>query len=537
MFLLALFEKIKLFFLSLFSQETEEFKTQKALRAIMAELKTAQHPLFRADNTVLPGLPIIIYELYAALLPIKKLFTTTIGSNDIRISGFFLDAMIEKSFSESEKDLRESFKLEKRKSVFTDYLGEEFERLLKEQTKTFNDFISIFNNPKFIDADKIINKCYALFDLTNFKFNSFFAYFDESFKDAPDNNSIKEHYNFESVKGEKVLQDILDLDFLLRNVVVDDDLLDGIFLLNSKLNTEQQRDKDLIKRDINNFLFILDRHLGLNSLQNLAKLIKQDPLFKDTTTSSTKFSALLGYKQRLQASFNADTKKILKIQQDEKLFDIVNKLFHGMDLISLSVYNDNVNERIQALTIYAFDWVKPLEIINTFTKRFFEPNFQPFLRELIVEGFFEDKSFQSDLAADYYYCESISDKIEEFEKLTADNTDRSYAHINGLLTNIANGGDFEKHLGKIVDFLNVKAKILVEEIAIKYGNLFKACNSIVMDSHTTIPTFISNLKAMIISARNKDRFSIFESSIQRFEVFLDIIKKYAMVENPELKQN
>ena len=86
-----LIQHIKEFFYSLFYLSEEEISTQNALRTIIHELKQCKYPVYRNDNTVLAGLPIIIYEIYRISLPFKHILQETICSNDIRLSALFLD--------------------------------------------------------------------------------------------------------------------------------------------------------------------------------------------------------------------------------------------------------------------------------------------------------------------------------------------------------------------------------------------------------------------------------------------------------------
>ncbi len=538
MFLIDFFEKIKNFFFSIFSSSSgEDHKKQKMMKALMLELKKAKYPLYRSDNMVLSGLPIIIYELFIAIQPLKKILSGTIASNDKRISSSFLDLMVEDKFLEEEKKIRNSFRLENRIKAIPDFLSEDFDKKIKEQNLAFSDFCFVLDGAKFQHVDDVVNKCFAFFDFSNFKFNEFFANFDPGFQSLVGTDTVRDHYSFENVDAIKILQAILDMDFLLKRVCIDKDFVEGLFFLNASLPTVMRRDESLIKRDLHNFTFIVENSLGTNTLRTLSKLIKQDPDFEDETSSPKKFHATEEYKEHLISIFNADTKRLLNMQQDEKLADLIAQLFQGIEIMSLRFYNQKLNERVQALTVYSLDWVKPIEIIYTFTKRFFEPNFEPFLRELIVEGYFEDKKFQSELASDYYFCEAIPEKLKEFEDLTDQKKEHSEFQITGFLARIENGGDAEKALAKPLDFLNLRAKALVEEIAMRYSNLYKACTFIVDDAHQSVPNFVSNLKAMIISTRNKDKFASLEEGMKRFALFLDVIGKYVILESVEIKND
>lgn len=527
-------QKIIDFFFSLFSARTEDFKNQKALRSLAAEVRKAKYPIFRPETTVLAGLPIIVYELNCALLPLRLILKSTIASSDIRVSGFFADKLVESFFSKEQQDLRNSLSLENRCEKIGNFTDADFDTKIKEQNKLFNDLLFQITDPKFKRVDIITAELYAFFDLCSFNFNAFFAHFDPGFESLIGTDVIQEQYNFQNIDGIEILQDILDLDYLIKHIHISEEFINGIFFVNSGAPEKLRRDEAAIKRDLQNFSYIIENNLGRNTLANLAKLIKKDPLFEDLVKTKPTVSTLEEYRHRLTAIFNADTKKILKMQQEAQMASLVDKVFNKMELFGIQIYNEELNKRIQAVTNLSLDWIKPIEIIKTYTKVFFESKIEPFLRELIVEGYFEDKNFQKELASNYYYCSSILGKFTEFEEFMTTKTEHSVDVIKGYLTRLEAGGDFERPLSKIIDVINMKAASIVNEAGRQYFDLFTACNLIVKDSHKSIPEYVNNLKAMIISTRNKERFTALEENMQSFEGFIEILKHYVILDVPEL---
>ncbi len=527
-------QKIIDFFFSLFSASTEDFKNQKALRSLAAEVRKAKYPIFRPETTVLAGLPIIVYELNCALLPLRLILKSTIASSDIRVSGFFADKLVESFFSKEQQDLRNSLSLENRCEKIGNFTDADFDTKIKEQNKLFNDLLFQITDPKFKRVDIITAELYAFFDLCSFNFNAFFAHFDPGFESLIGTDVIQEQYNFQNIDGIEILQDILDLDYLIKHIHISEEFINGIFFVNSGAPEKLRRDEAAIKRDLQNFSYIIENNLGRNTLANLAKLIKKDPLFEDLVKTKPTVSTLEEYRHRLTAIFNADTKKILKMQQEAQMASLVDKVFNKMELFGIQIYNEELNKRIQAVTNLSLDWIKPIEIIKTYTKVFFESKIEPFLRELIVEGYFEDKNFQKELASNYYYCSSILGKFTEFEEFMTTKTEHSVDVIKGYLTRLEAGGDFERPLSKIIDVINMKAASIVNEAGRQYFDLFTACNLIVKDSHKSIPEYVNNLKAMIISTRNKERFTALEENMQSFEGFIEILKHYVILDVPEL---
>ena len=527
---------IKEFFYSLFYLSEEEISSQNALRNIVQELKQCKYPVYRNDNTVLAGLPMIIYESYRISLPFKNILQETICSNDIRLSGVFLDKLVESSFSDNQKILKENLSFSSRMEKISDLMREDFDQKLKDQTNEFDELIFSLTDPAFKSVDAKINKLFAFFDFCSFQFNTFFAYFDPGFNTIVNTDSVRDHYNFENVDGMAVLQEILDLDYLIRNISVDEQLVDGILFLNSVLPQDKQVDEVYIKKNLKNFFSKFENSLGKDTLKNIAKLIKKDPKFEDKTKAPRVFSEIEEYKARFTANFSADTKKILKLRQDVQMSSLISGLFGDIEILKLDVYNEDLNSKIQALTGLSLDWIKPLEIVKTYTKNFFQPSIEPFLRELLVEGLFEDKKMKSDFAANYYYCSAVADKIDELEKVMYGKNESSIELIRGYLTRIEAGGDFERPLSKIIDEINLRAKKFLEDSGRHYLDLLKFCKLIIKDTYRPVPESVHNITSMINSTKNKERFAVFANGMENFEKMIELIKKYVVIDISELNE-
>ena len=527
-FVINLINRIKDFFFYLFFSASDDFKNKKLLRDIFAEVKKVSYPIYRTDNMVLAGLPILIYEMYQAVLPVYYVLKTTIGSNDIRVSSLYLDKLIEKCFSEQQKIQREAMSLEKRCENIGDFTGPSFEVKMKEQNKMFDSFMASLVGTKFAETDLTINRLYAFFDFCQFKFNDFFAHFDSSFKTAAGTDAVKDKYNFQNVAGNEVLQEILELDYLIRGIAIDDKFTESLYLLSSKTENGSAKEKSSLNKNLQTFSYIIENKLKKTTLRNLVKLIKQDPYFEDKMKPRLEYRALADYKLRFSDIFNADSKKISHIQQEQQIVFFIDKVFTNIKMDKLNRYTAELNTRIQAATKLSLDWVKPLEIIKTYTSQFFQTKCEPFLRDLIVEGVFEDGMFKAALSADYHYCKSILQKIEEFENLMDEKSENSLSAIKGYLMRLESGGDFKQPLSKIVDFLNVKAQELVQDISRRYANLYKGCIVVSKDAHEAVPEIIGNFRALIISGRNKEIFTLFDEHIESFGNFIEILRKYVV---------
>jgi hypothetical protein len=203
--------------------------------------------------------------------------------------------------------------------------------------------------------------------------------------------------------------------------------------------------------------------------------------------------------------------------------------FGTQELDQLTGYNDATNNLLQEFTPFSLEWVKPLQIIKTFSTRYFIPHFRQMLQSVIVEGYFNNRSLQSTLAASYYHCEAIPAKLAEFEQLFGDNQPCSIKIATGYLTELQNGMDFEKPLRKMVENMNAHAKAFVQQSVNHLSEVYNFSTIIIDENKKTVPEYITNIRTLSASTKNQESFSLLEKEIGVFRNFLEIMKKYAIV--------
>lgn len=525
-----LIKKIENFFLSVFFSSVDDYQKRKQLKAIENEIKQIKPAIYRNDGVILPGFAVIIFQMYKSVLPLKKLLLNTICSKDIRLSTKYIDKIIEEAFSAEQKEIKENLSVSARRSAVEFCTKPEFEKRLQDQRKIFTSFIKSLQTKKIQDVSSQIEKLLAFFDFLNFNFNKMLTVFDRAFEPYIGKDEIMEVFNFQYADSKIVLNEILDLNFLLSNISIDENLLNGFLMLNASLPEEMRLPDDKIRIYLKELVFVLDKTLGKNTLLNLIRLIKGLPDFEDKTSLAPTKPALEEYIERTTASFQSDTKKLAKLRQDGEMTTLISAVFGNSGLLSFIGYTEEMNARIQALSTFSFDWITPMEVIKTFTVLYFEKIIKPFLREVMVEGYFQDKNFQSALGVSYYYCENLYKKFDDFERLLDVKSPYGLNVINGYLAELEKGGDFKKQLSRILDHINLSAKKLIEESGKHYFELFKYCELLSQDSKKSLPVHVTNIRALSVSLKNKDNFVEFEKNIKKFAGFVEILKNYIILD-------
>ena len=530
-FLNNLLNSIKDFLMSVFFPSSPEYQQKRYLKVAELEVKKIRPAIYRSDGFVLPGFATIIFQLYQQILPIKNILANTVASKDIRLSSKYSDMLLEHEFTYEQMQTKKMLSYENRAKILEYLNRDEFDYAMQEQKKEFAIFMRSLEAEQIFAMDKKIERLFVLFDFLNYNFNKLFSKFDSAFESVVGKDVLLPNYNFVQVRGEEILPDILDLNFLVSRMIIDDDLIDAFMLLNSLVPDNARLSDVTIEACFKEIPFILDSILKRSTLVNLVKLIKKEPNFEEVIKPIKTKSNIAEYKERATEAFTASTKKLIKLKQDKDVSALVSATFGKEPLRRISAYNDEVNAHIQALTHMSFDWIRPLEVIKTFNIVHFERVISVFLREVMVEGYFQNHDFQDTLGVPYYYCENLAKKILDFEAKFDEKGSCSIVSLEGYLEAISKGGDFRKQLSRIIDDANNAARILCQEAGQAYYNLFKACESLIQDSKKAVPIYITNIRALTMSIKNRESYAEFEKRMQRFNSFIDIIKSYITLEH------
>jgi len=526
-----LLENIKDFFMSIFFPSAPEYRIKRSLKNAELEIKKIHPSIYKSHGFVLPGFATIILQLYQQALPLKKLLSASLASKDVRLYSKYSSLMIEQSFTSEQLEKKKEFDPECRAKALESLNMEQFDNELQNQKKEFNTFMHSLDATAVFSADKKIERLLRFFDFLSFNFNKLFAKFDASFEASIGKDVLTPNYNFVQVNGEDILQDILDLNFLISITSIDDELIDAFMLLNSIVPDQIKLSDISMEACFKEIPFILTNILKQNTLLNLIKVIKRDPSFEDNTPLPKPVSHVAEYKQRAGEAFNATTKKLTKLKQDKDIATLITATFDKELIIRVSAYNDEINAHIQSLSHLSFDWVRPLEVIKTFNVVHFERVISLFLREVMVEGYFQDHDFQEKLGVPYHYCENLAKKILEFESKFGEKGSCSVASLQGYLEAISRGGDFRKQLARLVDDANGAAKTLCQESGKAYYDLFNACEVVLQDSKKSVPTHITNIRALSMSIKNREIYGEFEYRMKKFASFIEILKNYIVLDN------
>ena len=527
-FINAVITAIKDFFEGLFFSSSPEYQKKRQLKTYAAELRKLNPPLYRTGKILLPAFGALLYQLYHFLQPVKAILDKTVNSPDIRAAEKYQDIFFEAILSEEQIKQRRSFTFQARSSLLSKCKSyQETEHKLQEQIHDFKNFMRIFTVPTFRTREQELIKLFFLSDLCDFDYAAFLNRFNNNLQLTAGTPTSISQDNFEEVFAKDVIKNLLDFQFIIRNVAITQTAVDNIVFLAQSLGNFTDEIGEKLEKTLSTVETLLANRLKRTTIPIILKLINDDPNFEEKITVSES-KPLQEYVDRMSENFQADSKRLLKITKETNITGLIEKCFGSDQLKPLDGYNDTVNDAIQNLSNISFDWVKPMQLLKSFTEMYFETHFKTFLRSLLIEGFFANKQVEGQYAAIYRSCEMLLGKIKNFEQLFKPKGQCNLIEIQGYIAEIEKGKDMKKQLQKIVEIANMQAKTVVQTGSKAYADLFAFTEHLLEDIKAPTPELITNIKALAVSSKNKESFACLEQDRHIFAMFLEIMKNYAV---------
>lgn len=528
-FLQRLLVAIQDFLESIFSSSSPEYKKKHQLRILASQVRSTDPPLFRDDGYLLPSFPSALLQIFQFLLPIREVLESTTASPDKRVSERYRDYLLELAMSQEQRATRKNLTLSERaKALIAQPLSPE--RVIEDQAKQFSAFLKGLDNQTMRQAAHLLEKLDALADFCAFDFNSFFAFFDPAFQAHVGQSTTVDTPSFNPVEVVQIVPQLLDLYYLLSKVDLSQSLCDVLSLLESK-KTNQALSDDIRNRTARIFqalIWLLQKKISPGTVLAIIRLVKEDPDYKpEQPQYQTDYLAM--YKERLTDIFHSDSRKVLQEKQNSEIEQMVKNTFGDRELEQVKGYNETTNTLLGEFSVFSLEWIKPLQIIKTFARHYFEPHFKQVLRSVIVEGYFNNRTLQSSLSSAFYYCDSVCAKFNDFEALFDEKQPCSLKILTGYITEMEKGMDFEKPLQKMVENMNGHAKTFIQEAVTQYSEVFNFSVIMMEDNKKPVPDYITNIRTLVASTKNIDSYRYLEQESGVFRNFLEIMKKYAIV--------
>ncbi|MBR4012144.1 MAG: hypothetical protein IKI98_04910, partial [Spirochaetaceae bacterium] len=147
----------------------------------------------------------------------------------------------------------------------------------------------------------------------------------------------------------------------------------------------------------------------------------------------------------------------------------------------------------------------------------------------VVEGFFNNPQYKTDFSSIVFTCSECEKRIQEFEESFNKDGKNNIALMTGYLHDSHTDQSFMKSLNNMITSVNLEAKNLIQRESVYIFQLQKKLAELIPDARKTAPEHIENLRVLFTSPRNKDNFEFLETSFSKWNIFLDIMRNYAII--------
>jgi len=524
---MGLLGKIKEWFARLLSRDPEEAHRKAQLRKLQAGLAEQRPPYYRPkQNLVLPGFALAIYRFYALLRPLAELARSTVANSDIRISQRFFDYLIDCRLPSAEQERKRFFAYEgmaerAQASLKPDEELEAIQREFREFLGSLDALGSRAVNADLYEVDRFIDMC-------RHDYERIIGLFD------PSANLDDQRYkpDFASVPGEQMLPELVDFFYLTESFAFSPQLKENVLRL---LEKRQPDSFDAAKKGkIDKIFSALDKELSerLNKeiLLSLIRVVKNDPGYSPSTPRERK-DFLDAYRKRLVTQYDKDKERILREHHENAIAVDIRSLFGDTDILEVDGYDEEHDSLLRRESPNGLSWIKPMRILKTFISNEFEPQLKESIKRILVEGYFDNKGFQNNLANILYQCERSGGRIVEFEEQLRGTGRVSLVAMKRYIEEMRRGKDIGTFLNRLVDAVNDKAREIVEDETGLFSMLGDALGDLVSDFKRSSPDLITNIRALG-GGRNREIQAQIQAGRERIMILVKIMRNFTYVKPP-----
>lgn len=478
------------------------------------------------QNIVLPAFAVSLLRFYNLLKPFAELARATIANSDPKISQRYFDYLIDCRLPDFEQERKHYFSYEGMSERINASLkpDDEMEALVRE----FQSFLrsiealgSELINDELYEVDRFAEMC-------RHDYERLLGLFDPSA--SVDNPRYKP--DFAPVAGEQALPEILDFFYLIEGFVFSPQLKSNVLrLIERRQSLAVDHDK---KTKIDKLFTQLDtlvsERLSIDTLLCMIRAIRGDPFYMPPTPREHK-DYVDSYKRRLISQFEKDRERITRERHENAIAADIRTLFGDTEILEIEGYDDAHDALLRRESPNGFIWIKPLRLLKTFITTIFDPALKESVKRILVEGYFDEKAFQNNLANILYQCERAGSRIVEFEEQLLGSGRISLASMRRYLEEMKRGKDIATFLSNFVDTVNDRARSIVEDESSLFAMLGEALGDLLADFRRSSPDLISNIHTLG-GGRNKELMGQIQAGRDRIATLVKIMRNFVFVKAP-----
>ncbi|MBN1520121.1 MAG: hypothetical protein JW923_08525 [Spirochaetales bacterium] len=509
------------FFRKLFGVEDSSAKGElKRLYAPIARLKP---PYYRfKNNLVMQGFAQDLYLFCRALKPLMDLSDRTLSHPDIRVSRRFFDFLVESELPPAELERKLFFVYDGMKSRVEnavkgdeelDHLGRDFQR-----------FLGMVDELGAGPLNKELAEVSRFIEICRHDWERMLGFFDPgvSLDDA------RYRADFQPADGELIFPELVDAYYLTQDFWFSDALLGKVMRVFEKHAPNAARgQRPKMEKIFSTLNKILRYRLSEDNLLAVIRLCKRDPLFQPDLRRE-RVNYVENYRRRLTTQFEKDRERLQRERHENAVAKDIQELFGTVDVAAVDEYNEDNDSFLRQECPSGFTHIKALSIMKTFAVGIFEQQIKETVKKVLVEGYFENKTYQNNLANILYQCDRTSGRITAFEESLRSGGRVSIASVKRYVDEMRHGKDIMSFLTKVVDEINYRAKEICEDEAGLFQMLGDSLGELLADYRKSSPELITNIRSLG-GVRNREIINQLTDGRRRIDTFVRIMKNFTYV--------
>jgi hypothetical protein len=495
----------------------------KRVYSVIADLKPPYYRL--KNNMVMQGFAQDLFLFCQALKPLMDLADRTLAHPDLRVARRYFDFLVDCELPPSELEKKDTFVYDGMKARADNAVkaDEELEGIARD----FQRFLGAVDDLSVGALNLELAEVERFIELCRHDWERILGFFDPGL--TLEDNRYKP--DFQPSDGEQLVPEIIDAYYLLQGFSFSERLLSKVSRIFDRYSPAAARDqRHRLEKIFNTLNKILRYRLSDENLMALMRLCKGDPIFQPDLRRE-RVDYLAQYRQRLTVQYERDRDRLLRERHESAVAKDIKDLFGGIEVLALEAYNEDNDSYLRRESPNGFSHIKALSILKTFALGIFDQQIKDTVKKVLVEGYFENKAYQNNLANIVYQCDRTGGRIAAFEEGLLGNGRVSIASVRRYVEEMRHGKDIMSFLTKIVDEINYKAREICEDESGLFQMLGDALGELLADYRRSSPDLVTNIRNLG-GVRNKELIAGLADGKKRADTFVRIMRNFAFVKAP-----
>ncbi len=493
------------------------------LKHVYAVIANIKPPYYRfKNNLVLPGFANDLFMFCSALKPLMGVADRTIAHPDLRVSRKFFDYLIDCRLPPEDLDRKAAFSYDGMKARIENAIksDEEIDTINHE----FQQFLRHVDTLMSSSVNLTLDEVHRLAEICRHDWERTLGFFDPGIS-LEDSRYIPDP---QPCEGEQALPEIVDTWFLTANFTFSESLLENFILILAKHAPESvQSQTPKITKIFNTLNKVLKYRLSQENLLALARLSKHSPSFTPNLKHD-RVNYLDEYRNRILSQFEKDRDRLLRERHENAVAKDIRELLGTTETFPMEEYDEINDAYLRKETPTGFTHIKALGILKTFFFGLFDQGIKESIKKILVEGYFDNKSYQNNLANILFQCDRTGSRITGFEKSLRNDNRISMGAVKRYVDEMRHGKDILVFLNRIVDEINFNAREICEDETGLFQMLSDATGELLADYKKSAPQLVTNIRTLG-GLRNREIMGAIMESKQKLDMFIRIMRNFSII--------